>query len=115
MYATGQGVEANSPEAYRWFVDAAKHGDTSGQFEVSRRLREGDGVEKNLVAAYAWLLILQAQRSDFTAEDWKQIQSVIEPLATKLDKTAITTAQIEASDLLATISNNQMQNFARHE
>jgi TPR repeat protein len=115
MYSTGQGVEANSQEAYRWFVEAGKHGDTSSQFEVSRRLREADGVENNLVAAYAWLLILQAQQGDFAAEDWKQIKPVIEAVANKLDKGAIAMAEAEAEGLLATISNNQMQNFARHE
>jgi TPR repeat protein len=65
MYATGQGLDANSQEAYRWFAEAAKHGDMGSQFEVSRRLREGDGVEKNMVGAFEWLLVLQAQESTF--------------------------------------------------
>ena len=115
MYATGQGVEASASEAYRWFAEAGKHGDTGSQFEVSRRLREGDGADRNLVGAYAWLLVLQAQESDFTAEDWKQIKPVIESVANKLDKAAIATAQAEAQDLLTTISKNQMENFARQQ
>jgi TPR repeat protein len=113
MYATGQGVGANSTEAYRWFVEAGKHGDTGSQFEVSRRLREGDGVEKSSVAAYTWLLVLQAQKSDFSADDWQQVEPVIESVANKLDKADIATAQADAEDLLATISDNQMRAFAR--
>ena len=115
MLSTGQGVAANSQEAYRWFVEAGKHGDMGSQLEVSRRLREGDGVEKNLAMAYAWLLVLQAQQSDIPAEDWKQVESVIRAVTKKLDKAAIATAQTEATDLLTTISNNQMHNFARQQ
>ncbi len=115
MYSTGQGVEANSEEAYRWFVEAGKHGDMGSQLEVSRRLREGDGVEKNLPMAYSWLLVLQTQQTDIPAEDWKQVETVIEAVAKKLDKAAIATAETEAMDLLATISSNEMQNFALHE
>ncbi len=115
MYATGQGLDANSQEAYRWFVEAAKHGDMGSQFEVSRRLREGDGVDKNMVGAYEWLLVLQAQEIDVPAEDWKQIKSVIESVASQLDKAAVATAQAEAQDLLATISKNQMENLARQQ
>ncbi len=113
MYATGQGLDAKSQEACRWFVEAAKHGDMGSQFEVSRRLREGDGIDKNMVGAYEWLLVLQAQETDVPAEDWKQIKSAIESVASKLDKAAVATAQAEAQDLLATISKNQMESFAR--
>lgn len=113
MYATGQGVEASSPEAYRWFVEAGKHGDTGSQFEVSRRLRVGDGVAQDLVSAYSWLLVLQVQKSDFAADDWKEIEPAIEAVASKLDRAAIAKAQSEAHDLLAAISRNQMDSFAR--
>jgi len=115
MYATGQGVKANAAEAYRWFVEAGKHGDVGSQLEVSRRLREGDGVDKDLGGAFAWLLVLKAQESDFAAEDWKQIKPVVELVEGKLDKTSMAAAQVEAHELLATISKNQMENFARQQ
>jgi len=59
--------------------------------------------------------VLQAQEIDVPAEDWKQIKSVIESVASQLDKAAVATAQAEAQDLLATISKNQMENLARQQ
>jgi TPR repeat protein len=65
MYATGQGTKADQQEAYRWFLRAAEHSEPAAQFEVAKRLNEGNGIQKDPVLAYSWLRVLKAQQSNF--------------------------------------------------
>jgi TPR repeat protein len=115
MYDTGQGVAADHREAFRWLVEAAKHGETGSQFEVARRLRDGNGTERDLVGSYAWFLVLQAQKSDFSDSDWKQIKAVMETFKGQLDKASLALAFVQTQDDLAIISRNQMESFARQQ
>src|ERR1700687_1232429 len=88
MYATGQRRKADEQEAYRWFLDAAKHGEPGAQLEVAKRLNEGEGVQRDRVLAYSWLLVLKAQQSNFPPDDWNQVQTMMMSVGEKLDPAA---------------------------
>jgi TPR repeat protein len=113
MYATGQGSKANGEEACRWFLEAAKHGETSAQFEVARRLRDGDGVAKDLTGSYSWLLVLQAQEKAFAPDAWVEIKETMKSVEGQLDKPATEEAGKQAHDLLATVAKHEIEGFAR--
>lgn len=112
MYATGLGTATDQAEAYRWFVKAAQSGDTGAQFEVAQRLKDGIGIGKDLSLAYSWLLVLNAQKENFSASDWNQVQALITSVSKQLDTTA-TNRAIEQSKLwMRIISAAQMQSYS---
>ena len=55
MYQNGVGVEEDQENAARLFLAAAYHGLPESQFLIAIRLIEGNGVEVDLIDAYAWL------------------------------------------------------------
>ena len=50
-------------EAIRWFRLAAQQGDTLGQFRLGEAYRDGQGVPRDYVAAYAWMNVAAADSS----------------------------------------------------
>ena len=52
---TGQSVEQNHKEAFKWNLKAAENGDSSGMFNVSRKYEFGLGVERDPEKATYWL------------------------------------------------------------
>ncbi len=113
MYATGQGTKTDQVEAYRWFLDAAKHGEPGSQFEVARRLNEGDGVGKDPTVAYSWLLVLKAQQSSFPPEDWKQIQTMMMSIEGQLDSAAKKSATDQAQTWMGIIAKSDMERYSK--
>ena len=48
-------IQQNHKEAFKWNLQAAENGDSSGMFNVSRKYEFGLGVEKNPEKATYWL------------------------------------------------------------
>jgi TPR repeat protein len=113
MYAIGQGVKANAERAYTWFLEAAKHGEIGAQVEIARRLREGDGVAKDLTGSFSWLLVVRAQSKSIAQQDWAPIKASMNLAESQLDESAIEKAVAQAHELLAIIAMHQMEGFAR--
>jgi len=55
LCATGQGVEKDLNEAYRWFLQAANRGDVPAQVALGLCLAEGLGAPMNRTEAANWL------------------------------------------------------------
>jgi TPR repeat protein len=52
---SGQGSNVQSIEgAARWYLEGARQGDPFSQAAIARRYEQGQGVERNLIEAYAW-------------------------------------------------------------
>lgn len=114
MYSTGQGVKKDDSEAYKWFLRAAKQRDVSSQLEVATRLRDGDGVAKDIVLSYAWLLVLDAQKDQFQADDWKQVQPQIDQAAGSLSPADRLRAGDQSHVLMGEIAANDMVRYGPH-
>ena len=54
MYRLGRGVATDKQEAARWLRSAAVAGVGLAQVSIGRMYRDGIGVERDLVEAYAW-------------------------------------------------------------
>ena len=55
MYLDGEGVDVDAPEAYKWFLEAARGGDVTAQYLLGKCYAEGTGVAANLAEAEKWL------------------------------------------------------------
>ena len=55
-YGQGLGVEENPEKSCELYLDAAKAGNSIAKWNLSMRYFDGDGVEKDWVKAYAWML-----------------------------------------------------------
>jgi len=62
MYATGRGVPKNDTEAVRWYKMAAEQGDSEGQHGLGTAYANGQGVLRDYVIAYKWLLLAAATK-----------------------------------------------------
>jgi Sel1 repeat-containing protein len=113
MYATGQGTGVNAQEAYFWFLEGARHGETNSQMEVARRLRDADGVAKDLPGSCGWLLVLKAQQKSFAPADWLKIEETTKSVESQLDRPGVEKAEEQAHDSLELIANNVLQSYAR--
>jgi TPR repeat protein len=54
LYESGQGVEKDTGEAFKWFKKAAEGGHSSAQFVLASFYREGRGIEKSEDKALKW-------------------------------------------------------------
>ena len=54
MYAIGNGVEQNFPEALKWFQKAAEQGVAESQFSLGLAYLKGDSVSQNFEEAAKW-------------------------------------------------------------
>src|SRR5690606_1980728 len=55
MYETGEGLEQNYDEAFRWYRMAAGQGHPSSQNNLGLMYESGQGVVASPVRAYSWL------------------------------------------------------------
>ena len=114
MYSTGQGVKKDESEAYKWFLRAAKQGDASSQVEVATRLKDGQGIVKDTVLWYSWLLVLEAQKDQFQADDWKPIQVQIDEAAKTLSPADRLRAVDQSHVWMGEIAANDMIHYGPH-
>jgi TPR repeat protein len=54
MYEYGEGVTADSGQAFFWYLKAAKKGNEAAQHNLAVLYFKGSGVERNLTLAYMW-------------------------------------------------------------
>lgn len=85
LYATGTGVEINYGKALSLYLQAAQEKDLNATKSISVLYENGYGVDKNLVEAFAWLLV--AYQIDETRLDNKF----------KAFEASLSEAQIEAA------------------
>ena len=61
MYASGQGVPHNQPEAVKWFLLSAAQGNADAQYNLGEEYAlggfTGGGIEKDPPEAYFWLVL----------------------------------------------------------
>ncbi len=57
MYFRGEGGEKDHKKAYALALEAAQQGLQEAQLNVGKKLSRGDGVQRNLVHAHAWLTL----------------------------------------------------------
>jgi hypothetical protein len=112
MSATAEGTTANPQEACEWFLKAARHGDAGAQFEVVRRLREGDGTSNDLTGAMAWLQVLEAQSREFPPEEWKKVEGILNEV-TGDKRTQLDEAKKLAQTFMREISANKLALIGR--
>ena len=60
-YWEGQGVPQDHAEAIKWFREAAELGNPRAQHNIGVAYRDGHGVRKDLIEAYAWPTWLRQQ------------------------------------------------------
>lgn len=54
LYFTGQGVEKDTEQAFKWTLAAAEQGHTAAQFNLASLYSEGDGTKKDMDKAVEW-------------------------------------------------------------
>lgn len=54
LYFTGQGVEQDVEQAFKWTLAAAEQGHTAAQFNLASLYSEGDGTKKDMDKAVEW-------------------------------------------------------------
>ena len=67
MYARGQGVKQDYPQAVRWFRPAAEQGNAEAQEQLGFMYDAGRGVAKDRVEGLKWLR-LAAERGNAEAQ-----------------------------------------------
>ncbi|KAF9159544.1 hypothetical protein DFQ26_006417 [Actinomortierella ambigua] len=67
-YASGNGVERNETEAFKWYLQAAEHGSLEATYKTAEYYRHGFGVEKNEATAVHWMQ-LAAERGHHIAQN----------------------------------------------
>jgi localization factor PodJL len=113
MFANGLGVPKSPEDAYHWFVQSSMHGELASQFEVVRRLQEGDGVAPDTIGAYGWLLVLRTQRERLEEESLAEIDNLLGSVGASLDESAKALAETQSRMWLARIAEIEMQEYAR--
>ena len=54
MYYTGQGIEQDYKEAFKWFTKAAEQGNAAAQYNLGLMYAKGQGVEQDYKQAIKW-------------------------------------------------------------
>lgn len=73
MYDVGeQGVKRDLVEAAKWYRMAAEQGDSAAQYNLAIMYDMGEGVEKDLVQAYAWISVSEIFGNKGARESSKQ-------------------------------------------
>lgn len=64
------GVEKDSKRAFSYFEQAGGHNgkDPEAQFELGRAYMNGEGTDRNLIAAYMWTALSAGQTGDWSAD-----------------------------------------------
>ncbi len=75
----GETVVRNTTEAAKWFRMAAELGDARGQYRMGALHEAGNGVEKNLEIAYAWLRLAAAQGSKPADQSLARVALTLDP------------------------------------
>ena len=55
LYYSGEGIEQNYEEAFKWYEKAAEQGDADAQCMLGKLYYGGEGVEKNSREAFKWI------------------------------------------------------------
>ena len=63
LYANGQGVPQDHPQAMQWFRKAAEQGLAPAQFNLGRMYEKGQGVPQDFVRAHMWYSVAAAAMS----------------------------------------------------
>ncbi len=69
LYAQGEGVEASSRTAAKWYRKAADQGDPDAQLNLGLMYVNGVGVKKSYVSAYKWFALAYLT---YPAEEYRQ-------------------------------------------
>ena len=70
MYANGEGVLEDAPEAVTWLRFAAEQGVAAAQFNLGVMYANGGGLPEDYVLGYDWLNLAATQGSE-TAREYK--------------------------------------------
>jgi len=96
MYETGVGVERDIDDAVFWYQEAARNGETTAQISLAMLYMEGEGVDKDLIQAHAWLTV-----ASFLGN--RGATPIVLDLTKKMTKEQVEQSQEIASGLLAKI------------
>ena len=69
------GTQRDRTRALAWFKRAAELGHADAQFNLARHLATGDGIDKDEVAAHAWLTLSLGHREDM---DTARLREIVE-------------------------------------
>ena len=61
MYFVGHGVTADDAAAARWYLAAARAGDTGSQYIIASMYEKGEGIEQDARLAAHWYLQAASQ------------------------------------------------------
>jgi len=76
-YRDGIGVPKNKEAEAKWFLAAAERGHARAQHHVGLRFLNGDGVKKDLVAAFMWLTLSSRAGDKVAAREREKLLSQI--------------------------------------
>ena len=92
-------------EAVRWYRKAAEQGGAEGQANLGRKFTEGEGVTKNFVLAYKWLLLAKSKLHDIDEFQRSDVGKMLNSLEGRLSAT-----QMEEGQRLATTFSPVLEN-----
>ncbi len=81
MYAFGQGVPLNYPEAHRLLRMAAAQGVAKAQFKLGSMYEKGHGFEKNPAMAHRWYGLADAAGHPDAYKDRQRVAAKLDPAA----------------------------------
>jgi len=81
MYAFGQGVPLNYPEAHRLLRMAAAQGVAKAQFKLGSMYEKGHGFEKNPAMAHRWYGLADAAGHPEAYKDRQRVAAMLDPAA----------------------------------
>ena len=64
-YETGEGVDADADQAFRWYTRAAELGSVTANFLIGRQYLSGEGVEQNFRKAFDYLKFAADEGMDY--------------------------------------------------
>lgn len=86
-YEKGNGLDRNYTQAAKWYEQAAFKGENLAIHHLSHLYARGLGVRKDLIIAYAWNKLVEAQ-------DWDMVKRLKAELETNMDQDQKDRAQI---------------------
>mgnify|MGYP006153904507 CR=1 FL=1 len=98
LYDTGNGVEENKLEAFKWHSLAAEQGHSGSQFMLGLAYAAGRGTVKSYHHSYVWLSVSAASGNKDAAEMRDKLEELI-PSST------VISAQNEAVSILKRIQS----------